>query len=182
MNKDEALKRLTPILLTSLVLCLITVHVPPASGAESDKTVELVSGNHYVLQLVNFNEGDEMKIIVDVESGSSVDVLIMDSINYAYYENDGEFEYDHYNSDLRTMGATFTYTYPDDDHHYYLVVDNTATPANGATPTGTAIVHVQLEQTHNEPQDTSGSSSNTICTGIFVAAVIIGIFWFVTRE
>ncbi len=171
-----------PILPLIIACLLLSCCFHAMEAVASDNTVELDKDNHYVLQLINFNAGDKMEISINVENGGSVDALIMDSINYAYYKDGMSFNYDHSNSNLRTMGTTFTYTYPDDEHHYYLVVDNTDEPVNGASPTGTVTVRVQVEQTHNEPHEDSGTDrTGMICGGAILVGIFIAILAFADR-
>ncbi len=93
------------------------------------------------------SEGAEIEIELKVLSGGAIDAFLMDSSNYAGYNyilggGTGEFEYIVDGSSISTKAFKGKFAVP--PGAYSFVVDNTAIPDGGATPTGSVDVKIKV--------------------------------------
>jgi hypothetical protein len=145
----------------AMVLLSILSGCLGGSGEPEAQTQTLVQAQTYTLtdetKTINADEswsyefdipeGAEIEIELKVLGGGAIDVFLVDSSNYAGYSyisdgGTGEFEYIVDGSSISTKAfkGKFTVT----PGAYYFVVDNTAIPDGGATPTDSVDVKIKV--------------------------------------
>jgi len=101
--------------------------------------------------------------------GNAVDLFLMNSADFDEYQSVQSgpattFNYYVDGSSLNVVQKTYTFTVPNADR-YYIVIDNTATPDNGAYAGVPVNVHVKV----------TGESAVSGFKAIFAIAAILGI-------
>ena len=128
-------KILASIFAIVCVLVIVAVSWMPSTSAETEGT-ETIDEDYYWYYVAEFFSGDYLELIytIDVQNDQYIDVMLLNTENFNKYVNDETFEYYTIGTDFNTLytdvlSITFT-TYD----NYYIVVDNTDSPPNGAEP------------------------------------------------
>jgi len=139
-------------LVTGIILCSI---MPTAMGLViSEEEFNVDPDRWQALEL----SGTQMGILqIDVEvltEYAQIDVLVMNKYNWYRYKNDTtrqNKEYEYYpESRLNIRSTSFTFTAPETDL-YYIVVDNSQHPDDGAYMTFPVKVHVTVSDVTHTP-------------------------------
>lgn len=114
------------------------------------------------------DEGATLTVSIRTD-GNPVDLFLMDSADFDEYQSvqSGQattFNHYVYGSSLNVVQKTYAFTVPDSDR-YYIVIDNTATPDNGAYAGVPVNVHVKV----------TGESAVPGFKAIFAIVAILGI-------
>lgn len=176
-------KTLASLLAAVSMLMIVALPWMPSASADEMEGVKTVDAGHGWGQSVAFFSGDyfTLSFTIDVQNDVYIDVLLLNEENYNKYRNGQSFSYYTEGTDFNTLykkvsSITF-YTHD----NYYLAVDNTDEPPNGAEPVGYCTFHYTISgNIHTNPSN--GGSSVTYdddedsgLLGILCAIVIIGI-------
>jgi hypothetical protein len=88
---------------------------------------------------------------ITVTSNVSIDVLLLDWINYNRYYVNQPFTYISQASQINTLSMNKEYTTTPQET-YYFVIDNTNKTTNGANYTGPALVTINVDSSSTSPQ------------------------------
>ena len=127
-----------------------------------------VDVGYYRYYSATIGEGATLTVSIRTD-GSPVDLFLMDSADFDEYQSvqSGQattFNYYVGGSSLNVVQKTYAFTVPDADR-YYIVIDSTAAPDNGAYAGVPVNVHVKV----------TGESAVSGFKAIFAIASILGI-------
>lgn len=133
------------------IAALVIVMIGGTTLAEInlDETKTIATDMYYELSFTGIQAGDVLNVNVQVIKGGPVDVLLMKSSEYVNYlkatqsESGGTFKYYVDGSSDNIKSKTYSFSFPESGD-YYLVVDNTNNPVNGANPTGDVDVRAKI--------------------------------------
>jgi hypothetical protein len=119
--------------LAVVALALAAVAAPATAGERSD-TVTIDPGSHAPIEF-QYQEDPAFNVEYDVgvRDGPNIDVLVMDNANYQSYSDGDSFSYVGSWSSLDTGAAQQSFTV-EQKGTYYIVLDHTSEPDNGASP------------------------------------------------
>lgn len=146
-NGISILRWILPGIIASLILIIISGV--GLAQINLDETKNIGNDMYYVISLTGIEAGEVLNVDIWVTRGDSVDVLLMTSSDYAKYltavqsEQGGTFNYYVDGSSNSIISITYNFTFPE-SRDYYLVIDNTANPIGGATPTGAVDVQAMI--------------------------------------
>jgi len=155
------------LVLTLTIMGLLLVGTAVAQEVIWDETSQVGVG-YYMHYSAIIHEGTTLTVSIRTD-GSPVDLFLMDSADFDEYQSmqSGHattFNYYVAGSSLNVIQKTYAFTVPDSDR-YYIVIDSTATPDNGAYAGVPVNVHVKV----------TGESAVPGFKAIFAIAAILGI-------
>lgn len=150
----------TKILVIVSMLVIVALSWMPSASADMEGTKTINEDEYWVVKS-SFFSGDYLKLsyTIDVQNDQWIDVMLLNEENYNKYENDQPFSIYDAGTDLVTLyKKVSSITFYEHDN-YYLVVDNTDVPTEGAQPTGyCTFYYVSSAKVHSNP---SGGGSST---------------------
>ncbi|MEA2032702.1 MAG: PGF-CTERM sorting domain-containing protein [Euryarchaeota archaeon] len=145
------MKKLPIILAVIMVLSVFAVVMPTNVAAEEEIYADEifdVDVDEYLY--IDFHATEGVEINVDITTDYAVDILLMDYADASDYADvvdyGGTFHYYVDGSALNCGGITYTFVIPKTGD-YYIVVDNTNVPDDGAYTGVKAIGHVKVTYT-----------------------------------
>ena len=155
------------LVLTLTIMGLLLVGTAVAQEVHWDETPHVDVGSYQYYSAI-IHEGTTLTVSIRTD-GSPVDLFLMDSAGFDEYQsvqNSQATTFNYYvaGSSLNVVQKTYAFTVPDSDR-YYIVIDNTATPDNGAYAGVPVNVHVKV----------TGESAVPGFKAIFAIAAILGI-------
>lgn len=149
------------------MLVIVSMTWMPTVSAETEGT-ETIDEDYYWYYAAEFFSGDYLELIytIDVQNDQYIDVMLLNEENFNKYVNDQSFEYYTKGTDFNTLYTdvpSITFTTHD---NYYIVVDNTDDPPNGAKPAWDGInnyctFHYIISAIrYTYPSDTDGDGVN----------------------
>ena len=161
------LKRIVVIAMIASMTAISFCGVVNAKEINYQTTESLEYRECYFYIMSGLSFGDEIDIKVKVTDGGNVDVLLMDSIDHNHFRTifDNESgDIDCYIKEMHTKSVAILIDAPKDGD-YYIVVDNSFVPDDGAQPTGPVNFTIDIK--------TNGGLSDTVCCAPLV--MILGI-------
>ena len=150
-RKWNKMKKSSIILAAIMVLSVFAVVMPANVAAEEEIYADEffdVDVDEYVY--IDFHATEGVEITVDITTDYAVDILLMDYADASDYADvvdyEGTFHYYVDGSALNCGGITYTFVIPKTGD-YYIVVDNTDVPDDGAYTGVKAIGHVKVTYT-----------------------------------
>ena len=155
------------LFLTLTIMGLLLVGTVVAEEVLCDETPQVDVGLSWYYSVIA-HEGATLTVSMRTD-GNAVDLFLMDSAGFDEYQSVQSgpattFNYYVDGSSLNVVQKTYAFTVPDSDR-YYIVIDNTATPDNGAYAGVPVNVHVKV----------TGESAVSGFKAIFAIAAILGI-------
>lgn len=139
-------------MIVNILIIFIFVSSIYTVSADMDETKTIDMYGWLEIPLNDVEIGDILNVDIQVTSGGSVDILLMDAADYVNYMQDFELEYyiDGSADDVKSKKYSFTFDKPGD---YYLVVDNDDIYGL-ADPIGSVDVHYKLSISTPTPTPT----------------------------
>lgn len=133
MSPSNALTSRAALALLALTFVVAAVAVP-ASAKEQSGSEKVDPGSWASLE-IPFHDGPKMEVTYEVvvREGPNLDLLFVDNANHQKYEDGESFQYVSSRSVLDTGSAEQTFTLGTHDT-WYLILDHTNRPENGADP------------------------------------------------
>ena len=155
------------LVLALAIMGLFFVGTAVAQEVLCDETPQVDVGMSWYYSVIA-PEGAPLTVSMRTD-GNAVDLFLMNSAGfdeYQYRQSDLATAFNYYEdgSSLNVVQKTYTFTVPNSDR-YYIVIDNTATPDNGAYAGVPVNVHVKV----------TGESAVPGFKAIFAIAAILGI-------
>lgn len=175
------------------MLMIVAVSWMPSASAWDTEGVETVDAGYCWAQPIEFFSGDYLTVsyTISIQNDMYIDVILLDEVNFNRYKNDEAFSYNAEGTDFNTVYKKVTSVTFYTHDNYYVVVDNSNKPPNGATPYHTdeyCTFHYTISANAHHP-DSGGGSTTTweddedgvgllgiLCvavTGIIVIIVIV---------
>jgi hypothetical protein len=156
-NKSNEASNLRCILL-GIIAALVIIIVGGTTLAQInlDETKSIGMDMYYEISLTGIEAGEVLNVNIQVTKGGPVDVLLMKSSDYVKYltatqsEQGGIFSYYVDGSSDSIKSKTYSFTFPENGD-YYLVIDNTVNPIEGANPTGAVDVRAKITVVSQAP-------------------------------
>ena len=154
-TKKEFNKYISMIVNILIILIFVSsIYTVSADNIDETKTIDMYGWLEIPISDVEI--GDILNVDIQVTSGGSVDVLLMDAADYVNYMQDIDLEYyvDGSAEDVKSKKYSFTFDNPGD---YYLVVDNDDVYGS-ANPIGSVDIHYKLSISTPTPTPTPTST------------------------
>ena len=154
-TKNKFNKYISMIVNILIILIFISsIYTVSAVNIDETKTIDMYEWLEIPISDVEI--GDILNVDIQVTSGGSVDVLLMDATDYVNYMQDIDLEYyvDGSAEDVKSKKYSFTF---DDPGDYYLVVDNDDVYGL-ANPIGSVDIHYILSISTPTPTPTPTST------------------------
>lgn len=137
-----------------IIMFVSSIYTVSADNIDETKTIDVYEWLEIPLSDVEI--GDILNVDIQVTSGGSVDLLLMDAADYVNYMQDIDLEYYVEGSaeDVKSKKYSFTFDNPGD---YYLVVDNDDVYGS-ANPIGSVDIHYKLSISTPTPTPTPTST------------------------
>lgn len=150
--------------IVSMLVIVGMSWMPTASAWETEGT-ETIDEDYYWYTPIEFFSGDyfTLSFTIDVQNDMYIDVILLNEENFNKYKNHDSFSY-YKGTDFNTIYTKASITFYTHDN-YYLVVDNTDYPSNGAMPPWDGVnsyctfYYIVSGEAHYYPSDGGGSST-----------------------
>ena len=144
---DEKPKKLSNLRCASLamIVALVMLMVTGTAVAQIsfDETISIDIDRYNELSLTEIEAGSVLNVNIQVTNGGPIDVLLMSSSDYVDFLSQQGFSYYIDGSAYSIKSKSYSFTFPDSGD-YYLVIDNTVDPMDGANPTGAVDVRTRI--------------------------------------
>lgn len=140
-NKLSNLRCFSLGLLVALVMVMISGTA--LAQIDLDETIYIDMDMYSELFLTDVEAGEVLNVNIQVTNGGPIDVLLMSSTDYVDFLSNSEFSYYVDGSAYSIKSKSYSFTFPEGGD-YYLVVDNTVDPMDGAYPTGAVDVRTRI--------------------------------------
>ena len=140
-------------------------------GTDSER---IETGEYYEHYFTGLQAGDKIEITVEVTTGGNIDVMMMDTINFAKFKSalqTGEGGWNNINSEKNTRLVTINTVAPSDGD-YVLVIDNTNQPSGGADSGDYVDVSLIYKTYRAEEEDVGGTCGGAIILPILAVGAI----------
>lgn len=129
-------KKLASLLAVVSMLMIVAVSWMPMASAWDEEGTETIDEDSYWYMTIPFFNGDYITLsyTIEVQNNIYIDVMLLNEENYNKYRNDQSFSYYRDGTDFNTIYTNVPSISLSTHDNYYLVVDNTDDPPNGATP------------------------------------------------
>ena len=156
MKTNKEFNKYISMVVNILIILIFVSSICTVSAVNVDETKTIDMYGWLEIPINDVEIGDILDVDIQVTSGGSVDVLLMDAVDYVNYMQDIDLEYyvDGSAEDVKSKKYSFTFDNPGD---YYLVVDNDDVYGL-ANPIGSVDIHYKLSISTSTPTSTSTPS------------------------
>ena len=156
MKTNKEFNKYISMVVNILIILIFVSSICTVSAVNVDETKTIDMYGWLEIPINDVEIGDILNVDIQVTSGGSVDVLLMDAVDYVNYMQDIDLEYyvDGSAEDVKSKKYSFTFDNPGD---YYLVVDNDDVYGL-ANPIGSVDIHYKLSISTSTPTSTSTPS------------------------
>ncbi|NOR60858.1 MAG: hypothetical protein GQ469_09575 [Methanosarcinales archaeon] len=156
MKTNKEFNKYISMVVNILIILIFVSSICTVSAVNVDETKTIDMYGWLEIPINDVEIGDILDVDIQVTSGGSVDVLLMDAVDYVNYMQDIDLEYyvDGSAEDVKSKKYSFTFDNPGD---YYLVVDNDDVYGL-ANPIGSVDIHYKLSISTPTPTSTSTPS------------------------
>lgn len=156
MKTNKEFNKYISMVVNILIILIFVSSICTVSAVNVDETKTIDMYEWLEIPINDVEIGDILDVDIQVTSGGSVDVLLMDAVDYVNYMQDIDLEYyvDGSAEDVKSKKYSFTFDNPGD---YYLVVDNDDVYGL-ANPIGSVDIHYKLSISTSTPTSTSTPS------------------------
>jgi Fe-S cluster assembly iron-binding protein IscA len=138
----------------------------------TSETRTIGNGEYTVIMLYQASDMSGLSYTFNVQSGTAVDALIMDQSNFNAYVARESFSYLQ-GSILDSQSGSASQGTPSPGTTYYVVIDNTNAPPNGAMPTGSVQVFFSVTAMNADIPSFISDIVIIIAIGAVLFAVVI---------
>ena len=155
-----------------IIVALAGVFIPVVAATEynGSDSYRIEDGGYVEQYFTGLQEGDPIEVTVEVTDGGNIDVMLMDTTNFAKFRTaveTGEGSWTPIVSEKNTRLAKINTVAPSDGD-YILVVDNSFQPSGGAESGD----YVDVDVVFKTGSQTSSGGGGGLCGGVIVAPLI----------